>query len=63
MAKAAAMNLVTAFFAASVIGMFEGPIEKIVALAILIPVVASIVGLTGSHTRRGRWVSSKLLSH
>lgn len=43
-------NLVTAFIAAAVIGMFEGSIEQIVALAVLMPVVASMGGVTGSQT-------------
>lgn len=43
-------NLVTAFFAAAVIGMFEASIEQIVALAVLMPVVASMGGVTGSQT-------------
>lgn len=43
-------NLVTAFVAAAVIGMFEASIEQIVALAVLMPVVASMGGVTGSQT-------------
>ena len=43
-------NLVTAFVAAAVIGMFEASIEQIVALAVLMPVVASMGGITGSQT-------------
>lgn len=38
------INLCTAFLAASVIGQFEGTIEKIVALAVLMPIVAGIGG-------------------
>ena len=38
------INLVTAFLAASVIGQFEATIERIVALAVLMPIVAGIGG-------------------
>ncbi|MCD9029281.1 magnesium transporter [Luteimonas sp. BDR2-5] len=38
------INLLTAFMAAFVIGRFEGTIEKIVALAVLMPIVAGIGG-------------------
>ena len=38
------INLLTAFLAASVIGRFEVTIEKIVALAVLMPIVAGIGG-------------------
>ncbi len=44
------INLVTAFIAAWVIGRFEATIEKIVALAILMPIVASMGGIAGSQT-------------
>ena len=44
------INLLTAFLAAWVIGLFEGSIEKMVALAILMPVVASMGGVAGSQT-------------
>jgi len=44
------INLITAFAAAWVIGLFEASIEKVVALAILMPVVASMGGVTGSQT-------------
>lgn len=44
------INLVTVFVAASVIGMFEEALEKIVALAVLMPVVASMGGVAGSQT-------------
>lgn len=43
-------NLVTAFLAASVIGQFQGALEQIVALAVLMPVVASMGGIAGSQT-------------
>ncbi|MEJ2788946.1 MULTISPECIES: magnesium transporter [unclassified Pseudoxanthomonas] len=38
------INLFTAFMAASVIGQFEATLEKIVALAVLMPIVAGIGG-------------------
>jgi magnesium transporter len=44
------INLVTAFIAAWVIGLFEGTLEKIVALAVLMPIVASMGGIAGSQT-------------
>jgi magnesium transporter len=43
------INLLTAFFASRVIGVFEGTIEKVVALAALMPIVASIGGNTGNQ--------------
>lgn len=45
-----AVNLVTAFIASRVIGLFEGSIEKIVALAALMPIVAGIGGNSGNQT-------------
>lgn len=44
------INLVTAFIASAVIGVFEGTIEKVVALAVLMPIVASMGGIAGSQT-------------
>ena len=44
------VNLVTAFLAASVIGLFDQTIEKIVALAVLMPIVAGMGGNAGSQT-------------
>ncbi|MCW8886331.1 MAG: magnesium transporter [Motiliproteus sp.] len=44
------INLLTAFMAAWVIGLFEASIEKLVALAVLMPVVASMAGIAGSQT-------------
>lgn len=44
------INLVTAFIAAWVIGRFEATLQKLVALAILMPVVASMGGIAGSQT-------------
>lgn len=45
-----AINLVTAFVASRVIGLFEGTIEKLVALATLMPIVAGIGGNSGNQT-------------
>ena len=45
-----AINLVTAFIASRVIGAFEGSIEKLVALAALMPIVAGIGGNSGNQT-------------
>lgn len=44
------INLVTAFLAAWVIGLFEDALDKIVALAVLMPIVASMGGIAGSQT-------------
>ncbi len=44
------INLVTAFLAAWVIGLFEATLQKIVALAVLMPIVASMGGIGGSQT-------------
>ncbi|MDV3237745.1 MAG: magnesium transporter [Gammaproteobacteria bacterium] len=44
------LNLVTAFLVSMVVGQFEGTIEKVVALAVLMPVVASMGGIAGSQT-------------
>ena len=43
------INLLTAFLASGVIGMFEATLEQVVALAILIPVVASMGGIAGTQ--------------
>lgn len=43
-------NLMTAFLAAWVIGLFEATIDKIVALAVLLPIVASMGGIAGTQT-------------
>jgi magnesium transporter len=43
-------NLITAFIAASVIDIFKDTIEKVVALAVLMPIVASMGGVAGSQT-------------
>jgi magnesium transporter len=44
------INLVTAFLAAWVIGQFEATLEQVVALAVLMPVVASMGGIAGTQT-------------
>jgi len=44
------INLLTAFLAAWVIDLFEDTIQQIVALAVLMPIVASMGGIAGSQT-------------
>jgi magnesium transporter len=44
------VNLFTAFLASWVIGLFEATLEEIVALAVLMPIVASMGGVAGSQT-------------
>ena len=44
------VNLVTAVLASMVIGAFQGAIEKLVALAVLMPIVASMGGNAGTQT-------------
>ena len=44
------VNLGTAFLAAAVIGQFEAELQKIVALAVLMPIVASMGGNAGTQT-------------
>ncbi|MDX1735056.1 MAG: magnesium transporter [Halioglobus sp.] len=44
------VNLVTAFIAAFVINLFQDTIEKVVALAVLMPIVASMGGIAGTQT-------------
>ena len=44
------INLLTAFLASFVIGYFEVALQQVVALAILMPVVASMGGIAGSQT-------------
>uniref|UniRef100_UPI00261561AB magnesium transporter n=1 Tax=uncultured Amphritea sp. TaxID=981605 RepID=UPI00261561AB len=44
-----AVNLITAFLASWVIGLFETTIQKQVALAVLMPIVASMGGIAGSQ--------------
>jgi magnesium transporter len=45
-----AVNLATAFIASRVIGAFEHTIQQLVALATLMPIVASVGGNTGNQT-------------
>jgi len=45
-----ALNLMTAFIASRVISLFEGSIERLVALAALMPIVAGIGGNSGNQT-------------
>lgn len=44
------VNLFTAFCAAGVIGLFDATIEKLVALAVLMPIVAGMGGNAGSQS-------------
>jgi magnesium transporter len=44
------INLVTAFLAAWVIGRFQATLSQLVALAVLMPIVASMGGIAGSQT-------------
>jgi magnesium transporter len=44
------VNLGTALLAALVIGLFEATLSRIVALAVLMPIVASMGGIAGSQT-------------
>ena len=44
------INLATAFLASWVIGLFESTLDKVVALAVLMPIVASMGGIAGSQT-------------
>ena len=43
-------NLFTAFIASAVINIFEDTLEKVIALAVLMPIVASMGGVAGSQT-------------
>ncbi|HBO12106.1 MAG TPA: magnesium transporter [Halieaceae bacterium] len=45
-----AINLLTAFIASGVINQFQATIEKVVALAVLMPIVASMGGIAGTQT-------------
>jgi magnesium transporter len=71
------INLLTAFLAAWVIGRFEATIQQVVALAVLMPVVASMGGIAGTQTltlairglavgqltdKNARWLLSKELA-
>ncbi len=44
------VNLLTAILASAVIKIFEGTIDKVVALAVLMPIVASMGGVAGNQT-------------
>lgn len=44
------INLITAILASSVINIFQDTIDKVVALAVLMPIVASMGGVAGSQT-------------
>jgi len=44
------INLITAFMAAGVINVFEDTIAEVVALAVLMPIVASMGGIAGTQT-------------
>jgi magnesium transporter len=44
------INLITAFLAAAVVSRFVGTIEKVAALAALMPIVASMGGIAGTQT-------------
>jgi magnesium transporter len=61
------INLLTAFLAASVVGLFEGTIAKFTALAVLLPVVAGQSGNAGAQalavTMRGLVLREISLRH
>jgi len=61
------INLLTAFLAASVVGLFEGTIAKVTALAVLLPVVAGQSGNSGSQalavTMRGLFLREISIRH
>jgi magnesium transporter len=44
------INLITAFIASAVIGLFEATLQQVVALAVLMPIVASMGGIAGTQT-------------
>ncbi|HIA09417.1 MAG TPA: magnesium transporter [Chromatiaceae bacterium] len=44
------LNLLTAILASAVIGLFEATLDKIVVLAVLMPIIASMGGIAGSQT-------------
>ncbi len=44
------VNLCTAFLASWVIGLYEATLQQVVALAVLMPIVASMGGIAGSQT-------------
>jgi magnesium transporter len=61
------INLLTAFLAAAVVGLFEGTIAKVTALAVLLPVVAGQSGNAGAQalavTMRGLALREIRVSH
>jgi magnesium transporter len=59
------VNLVTAFIASSVLGLFEGSLQKMVALAVLAPIVASQGGNAATQTMTVvvRALASRELTH
>jgi magnesium transporter len=59
------VNLATAFVASSVLGLFEGSLQKMVALAVLAPIVASQGGnaATQTMTVAVRALATRQLSH
>ena len=44
------VNLITALLASAVIGLFEATLQQVVALAVLMPIVASMGGIAGTQT-------------
>jgi len=44
------VNLLTAFLASGVVAIFENTIDRVVALAVLMPIVASMGGIAGTQT-------------
>jgi magnesium transporter len=44
------INLLTAFLASATIGLFENVLSQVVALAVLMPIVASMGGIAGSQS-------------
>lgn len=44
------INLLTAFLASAVISLFQATLEQVVALAVLMPIVASMGGIAGTQT-------------
>ena len=44
------INLITAFIASSVINLFQDTLDKVVVLAVLMPIVASMGGIAGTQT-------------
>lgn len=61
------INLLTAFLAAAVVGLFEGTIARVTSLAVLLPVVAGQSGNSGSQalavTMRGLALREIRMSH